>query len=73
MRNTIYIDAGGLRALEQCKQACDRKGITIILSGIHTQPYMLCEKTGMADKIGRENIFDNISAALERAKAIVGA
>mgnify|MGYP002856298849 CR=1 FL=1 len=72
MRNTLYIDAGGLRALEQCKQACDRKGITIVLSGIHTQPYMLCEKTGMADKIGRENIFDNINAALARAKEIVG-
>lgn len=71
MRNTLYLDAGGLRALEQCKQACDRKGIQIILSGIHTQPYMLCEKTGMADKIGRENIFDNIDAALERAREII--
>ena len=70
MRNTLYLDAGGLRALEQCKAACDRKGITIILSGIHTQPFMLCEKTGMSEKIGRENIFDNINAALERAKEI---
>ncbi len=72
MRNTIYLDAGGLKALEQCKAACDRKGITIILSGIHTQPYMLCEKTGMADKLGRENIFDNIKSALERAAEITG-
>ena len=72
MRNTIYLDAGGIQALQQLKAACDRKGITIVLSGIHTQPFMLCEKTGMADKLGRENIFDNITAALERAKAIVG-
>ena len=71
MRNTLYLDAGGLRALEQCKEACDRRGVTIILSGIHTQPYMLCEKTGMADTIGRENIFDNINGALERAKEII--
>lgn len=73
MRNTIYLDAGGLQALEQCKAACDRKGVKIVLSGIHTQPYMLCEKTGMADKIGRENIFDNIDAAMARAKEIVQA
>ena len=33
MRNTIYLDAGGLNALEQCKAACDRKGVTIVLSG----------------------------------------
>ena len=70
MRNTIYLDAGGIQALSQAKNACDRKGIKIILSGIHTQPYMLCEKTGMADKIGRENIFDNIEAALVRAREI---
>ncbi|MCR5494288.1 MAG: STAS domain-containing protein [Treponema sp.] len=72
MKNTIYLDAGGLNALEQCKAACDRKGVTIVLSGIHTQPYMLCEKTGMADKIGRENIFDNIEGAMKRASEIVG-
>ena len=71
MRNTIYLDAGGLRALEQCKAACDRKGIIIVLSGIHTQPYILCEKTGMADKLGRENIFDNIEGALKRANEII--
>lgn len=73
MRNTIYLDAGGLNALEQCKAACDRKGVKIVLSGIHTQPYMLCEKTGMADKIGRENIFDNIDGAMVRSREIVGA
>ena len=68
MRNTIYLDAGGIRALEQCKAACDRKGITIVISGIHTQPYLLLEKTGMADKLGRENIFENINQALDRCK-----
>lgn len=73
MRNTIYLDAGGLNALEQCKAACDRKGVKIVLSGIHTQPYMLCEKTGIADKIGRENIFDNIDGAMARSREIVGA
>ncbi len=70
MRNTIYLDAGGIRSLEQCKQACDRRGVKIVLSGIHTQPYMLCEKTGMADKIGRENIFDNITEAMARATVL---
>ena len=71
MRSTIYLDAGGIRALEQAKAACDRRGITIVISGIHTQPYMLLEKTGMADKMGRENIFDNIQGALQRAKEIL--
>lgn len=71
MRNTIYLDAGGIQALEQCKAACDRKGVTIVISGINTQPYILLERTGMADRIGRENIFDNIESAMNRAKEIV--
>ncbi len=71
MRKMIYLDAGGIRALEQAKAACDRKNVTIVLSGIHTQPYMLCEKTGMADKIGRENICANINLALDRAREIL--
>ena len=71
MRNTIYLDAGGIRALEQAKNVCERKGITIVISGIHTQPYMLMEKTGMVEQLGRENIYDHISGALERAKSIL--
>ncbi len=70
MRNTLYLDAGGLRALEQLKAACDRKGVTIIISGIHTQPYMLMQKTGTLDVLGKENVFDNINAALKRAEEV---
>ena len=71
MRNTIYLDAGGLHTLEQLKQACDKKGVTIVLSGIHTQPYMLLQKTGMAQVLGEENIFDHIDNALQRAENLV--
>lgn len=68
MRNTKYLDAGGIQALAQCKAACDRIKVQIILSGVHEQPMKLLNKTGMADLIGRENIFDNINDALERSK-----
>ena len=71
MRNTIYLDAGGIRALEQAKALCDKKGVTIVLSGIHTQPYLLCEKMGMLDKLGRENVCANIDDAMARARFIL--
>lgn len=70
MESTIYLDAGGIRALEQCKAACDRKGIKIILSGIHTQPYILFEKTEMVNKIGKENIFGEIQEAIDYASKL---
>ena len=71
MRNTIYLDAGGVQALEQCKSACDRRGVKIVISGIHTQPYILFEKTGMAEKIGRENIFDNMNKEAKKSNNII--
>ena len=70
MESTIYLDAGGIQALEQCKAACDRKGIKIILSGIHTQPYILFEKTGMVNKIGKEFIFGDIQEAIKYASEV---
>ena len=72
MRNTIYLDAGGIRALEQAKALCDKKGVTIVLSGIHTQPYLLCDKMGILDKLGRQNVCAHIDDAMMRAKEIIG-
>ncbi|MGI5059284.1 SulP family inorganic anion transporter [Treponema pectinovorum] len=71
MKNTLYLDAGGIIALEQVKNACGRKDITIILSGLHKQPYLLCKKMGIVEIIGRENIFANIDSALKRAEEIL--
>jgi len=71
MRNTSYLDAGGVQALKQLKSACDRKNITIVLSGVHPQPWKLLEKMGMFEELKAENIYDNINSALERAREIV--
>ena len=70
MENMIYLDAGGIKALEQFKSACDRKKITIIISGIHTQPYLLLEKMGTAELIGRENIKPNLDESFARANEL---
>lgn len=71
MQNMIYIDAGGIRALEQAKAACDKNGITIVISGIHTQPYILFSKMGMIEKLGKENICADIKEALSRTNQLL--
>ena len=71
MQNMIYIDAGGIRALEQAKAACDKNGITIVISGIHTQPYILFSKMGMIEKLGKENICADIKEALIRTNQLL--
>ncbi|QTQ15540.1 STAS domain-containing protein [Treponema parvum] len=70
LRHTNYLDAGGIMVLTQLKNACDKKGIKIVLAGVHPQPLKLLTKTGMAEKIGTENIFDNFAGALKHAVKI---
>lgn len=72
MRNTLYVDAGGLNIISQLYEDCRNKHIALLLSDIHTQPYMLTIKTGLDKKIGSENIFGNLDEALERAALILG-
>lgn len=71
LRSVSYIDAGGVRALLQLKNACENRKIKIILSGVCSQPEKLLDKTGIAEAIGKENIFDNISSALARANELL--
>lgn len=72
MRNTIYLDAGGLQVLRELERNCLKRGITLIISDIHTQPYMLATKSGIDEIIGKENIAGNLDEALVRASGIAG-
>lgn len=71
MRSTTYLDAGGIRALEQAIAALDRRGVRLVLSGVHEQPRRLLEKTGVAARLGEENVCPHISVALERTRQIL--
>lgn len=72
MRNTIYLDAGGIAILRQLDADCRKKGIALLISDIHTQPFMLLAKSGLDDVIGRGNIFGNLDDALVKAAELVG-
>jgi len=72
MRNTIYLDAGGIDILEQLNKDCVKKKATLLISDIHTQPYILATKTGLDKRLGDGKIFGNLDEALERAASIVG-
>jgi len=72
MRSTIYLDAGGLHVLEQLLADCRKKGITLIISDIHTQPYLLARKSGLEGTVGKENVVGNLDDALARAADILG-
>lgn len=73
MRTVLAMDATGLNALEDLHERLHRKGKHLVLSAPHTQPYMMMEKAGFLDEIGRENVCPNVDAALARARQILAA
>jgi len=42
----------------------------VILSEVLAQPLTVLTNTGLIDEIGRDNVFDSLDAALERASDI---
>lgn len=72
MRNVPAIDSTGLHQLEQVWESSRKQGIEFILSGIHAQPLTALERSGLAARIGEENIFGGIDDALDRARELLG-
>lgn len=70
MRNVPAMDVTGLDALEEAYATCQKRGIHLLLSHVNEQPRHVMEKAGFVEKLGAENICENIDAALLRAKEL---
>jgi SulP family sulfate permease len=73
MRRVNAVDATGMHALDEFHDKCRKQGTRLLLSGVHAQPMMALAKYGLLDKVGEENMFENIDDALEKAREVVGA
>jgi SulP family sulfate permease len=72
MRKVLAMDATGLNALEDLHEKLRNRHRHLILSGPHAQPYMMMDRAGFLDALGRENVCPHIDAALDRAREILG-
>ncbi len=70
MRNVPAMDISGLEALEETLEICQKRGMTLILSHVNEQPYHVMEKAGFVEKVGKENLCENIDASLKRAASL---
>lgn len=71
MRNVPALDATGLHVLEETWKESKHHGITMIISEIHTQPYIALQRSDLFDKIGESNILPTIEESLERARTLM--
>ena len=70
MRNVPAMDISGLEALEEVLEFCKKRGITLILSHVNEQPMKVMEKSGLIEKLGKENLCESIDKSLERAESL---
>lgn len=71
MRSVPAIDITALHALEKVYANCEENDVTLVLSHVNEQPRHMMEKAGFIDKIGEQNLRENIDAALEWAAELV--
>lgn len=71
MNAVNYIDADGLHAIEELHRLCGRHHIALLVSEIHTQPYMMVTKTGLDTRMGKHCFLATFDDALKKAALIV--
>lgn len=65
------LDATALNALDSLHAKLRRHGKQLVLSGPHTQPYVLMERSGFLERVGADNVAADLPAAVARAAALV--
>lgn len=71
MRHVPMVDATGLHALEEFLALCKSNETILVLSGVNQRIKMKIERIKLDQKIGQENITENIDLALVRANEIL--
>lgn len=65
------MDATGMNALASIVERMKKRRRTVLLSGIHRQPFQMLRKAGFIELIGRENFCPTFDDALARAKVLL--
>jgi SulP family sulfate permease len=71
MRHVLAMDATGLHALEDVAARLQRRGTSLLLSGIHAQPLIALERSGALERIGEDHLFANFSGAVAHARRLI--
>lgn len=70
LRNMTAIDATGVAALEELADRLKGSGRSMVVCSARPQPAALLAEAGFADHVGAENVCENITVALNRAREI---
>ena len=72
MRNVPAIDSTAMHALKDLIRRTRREGTKVLLSDVHAQPLVALSRSDLLEEIGEDNLYDDVDAALEAARAHLG-
>lgn len=67
MTQLIQLDTTGLEGLENLLDKLKKRGCTLLVCGMNSQPGSLLHRSGFIDQLGTANVCADLSAALQRA------
>ncbi len=67
MTRLIQLDTTGLEGLENLRDKLAKRGCTLILCGLNSQPGSLLFRSGFIDQLGDDNVCADLTQALRRA------
>jgi SulP family sulfate permease len=71
MRNVPAMDATGIRVLDDLHDSFVKRGVTLLISGLHAQPLFALDRAGRLDRYGRENLVGSLEEGIARAKELL--
>jgi len=63
----IQLDTTGLEGLENLRDKLQKRGCTLLVCGLNSQPGSLLFRSGFIDRIGDDNVCADLTSALKRA------
>lgn len=72
MGKVINIDTTGLDILQTLHRNLDKRGAELILCDLNSQPGSLVSRSGFLERLGKENVTANLTAALIQAQKLSG-
>jgi SulP family sulfate permease len=70
MGNVPFVDATGMSAIEEMIADFQRHGATVLLVELRPNVRYKLERSGVIEKVGRENVLDTLDEALTRANGL---
>jgi SulP family sulfate permease len=71
MTRLIQLDTTGLEGLESLRDNLAKRGCTLIICGLNSQPGSLLYRSGFIDHLGDDNICVDMAAALQRSAQLL--